>query len=77
MFCYSSINFLFLGKPNFNNINLQIMKKEWIKPSIIDFSNSSVNSGTDAETEPETIIMCFNGMELATMSLTGFGSSTT
>jgi len=53
------------------------MKKEWMKPSIIDFSNSNINSGTDAAGEPETVIMCFNGMELTLMNASGTGKSST
>lgn len=40
------------------------MKKEWMKPSIIDFANSSINSGTDETGTPETVIMCVGGREL-------------
>lgn len=53
------------------------MKKEWIKPSIIDFSNSNINSGTEPEGTPETIIRCSDGMELALMNAAGTGKSST
>jgi len=53
------------------------MKKEWIKPSIIDFSNSNINSGADPAGAPETIIMCVDGMELALMNAAAVGGTST
>lgn len=45
------------------------MKKEWIRPSIVDFSNSSINSGENPDGTPESVTRCVNGMEATLMAL--------
>jgi len=44
------------------------MKKEWIKPTIVDFANSNINSGADATATPESTTRCVNGMEATLMA---------
>lgn len=46
-----------------------LMKKEWNKPSIIDFSNSNINSGADATATPESTTRCVDGMEATLMAI--------
>jgi len=53
------------------------MKKEWSKPSIIDFTNSNINSGTVEGGVPETRITCSNGMVLEQQNPNGTGKSST
>jgi len=53
------------------------MKKEWMKPLIIDFTNSSVNSGTDERGEPERVITCVNGLQMIDLNAAGTGKSST
>jgi len=52
------------------------MKKEWIKPTIVDFSNSSINSATDPDGLPETVIQCMDGM-VVELAQRGTGKSST
>jgi len=64
-------------KITFINLKFILMKKEWIKPSIVDFANSKINTGTEEAGSPEAVTRCVNGSPITLMNAGATGKSST